>query len=115
MSEAENEGLVFHERKQEPATHELYSSADVARIFRVDVKTVSRWAERGEFEKRGVTVHHTIGGHRRYFKTEIHKLFTLMLDGKLYNEDGTPHTNETGSLSRIDDLPEEDSDYSESE
>lgn len=87
---------------------ELYSSADVAKIFRVDVKTVSRWVDRGEFERRGVTVHHTIGGHRRYFKDEIHKLFQLMLQGKLH-EDDPGNAGETTSISTIADLDDEDS------
>ena len=99
---------------EEPLANELYSSADVAKIFRVDVKTVSRWADRGEFDRRGVTVHHTIGGHRRYYKEDIHKLFQLMLDGKLY-EDDPNKSAQAGRPSRIDDLPSESSDNSNSE
>lgn len=90
----------------------LYSSADVAKIFRVDVKTVGRWADRGEFEKRGIKIQYTIGGHRRFFKDEIHKLFQLMLEGRLYEDDPR---NTTGRAGRIDDLREEDSGDSESE
>lgn len=88
---------------------ELYSSSDVARIFRVDVKTVSRWADRGEFERRGVKVHHTIGGHRRYAKEEIHKLFQLMLDGKLY-EDDEAGPGKASRISRVDCISPQDSD-----
>lgn len=94
---------------------ELYSSSDVARIFRVDVKTVSRWADRGEFERRGVQVKHTIGGHRRFIKEEIHQLFQLMLDGKLHNEDDSAKPRKAGRPSRINDIPAQDSDNSKPE
>ena len=89
---------------EDSVEQELYSSTEVAKIFRVDPKTVARWADRGEFDLRGVTVHHTIGGHRRYVKEEIHKLFQLMLEGKLYNETDGAKSGQAGRVSRIDDI-----------
>ena len=111
----EDEGLVFHERPLELPTKDYYSTTDVARIFRVDVKTVTRWIAAGKFEERGLQIHLTFGGHRRFAKDDIHKLFALMLDGKLYNEDGSEYTDETGSVSRIDNLPASDSDHQASD
>ncbi|MGW6260347.1 BldC family transcriptional regulator [Streptomyces sp. NPDC055085] len=43
--------------------------AEVARLFRVDPKTVSRWARNG---KLSYTI--TLGGHRRFPKQEVEKL-----------------------------------------
>ncbi len=45
---------------------ELMSPAEVARAFGVDSKTVTRWAEDGKIEYIL-----TLGGHRRYFKSDI--------------------------------------------
>jgi hypothetical protein len=84
----------------------LLSTVDVANIFKVDVKTVSRWAkEGGEFERRNVQVLSTIGGHRRFFEEEIYELFQLMLEGKLYREDDRGNIDKTASVSRIVGLP----------
>lgn len=84
----------------------LYSGQDVANIFRVSTKTVLRWSKPGgEFEKRNVQVLTTIGGHRRYFVEEIHQLFQLMLEGKLYDDDDQPNPSKTGSPGRIVGLP----------
>lgn len=90
----------------EEVEHELLSAQDVAKIFRVDAKTVARWAQpNGEFEQRNVQVLTTIGGHRRFFKEEIHQLYQLMLEGKLYNEDDRGNIDKTKSPSRIAGLP----------
>lgn len=84
----------------------LYSSQDVARIFKVSTKTVTRWAKPGgEFEQRNVQVITTVGGQRRYFAEEIHQLFQLMLEGKLYDDDDTGKRLKTASPSRIAGLP----------
>lgn len=45
---------------------ELMTPAEVAAMFRVDPKTVTRWARSGKI--RAVR---TPGGHRRYRRTEI--------------------------------------------
>lgn len=47
----------------------LLTSAEVAFLFRVDVKTVSRWAQQGTIGSI-----RTPGGHRRYHESEIHAL-----------------------------------------
>lgn len=48
---------------------EYMSPAEVARVFRVDPKTVTRWANSGQ-----LTVVKTLGGHRRYLRSEIEAL-----------------------------------------
>jgi predicted site-specific integrase-resolvase len=48
----------------------LLTPREVAEIFRVDPKTVTRWAKAGRFDKFGDGVHEpvvrTLGGHRRF-------------------------------------------------
>jgi excisionase family DNA binding protein len=44
----------------------LLTPAEVAKIFRVDPKTVTRWAKAGK-----ITAIRTLGGHRRYRQSEI--------------------------------------------
>jgi excisionase family DNA binding protein len=44
----------------------LLSPAEVAGVFRVDVKTVTRWANDGR-----LTSIRTLGGHRRFRQDEI--------------------------------------------
>lgn len=43
--------------------------AEVARIFRVDPKTVTRWAKAGRLQSI-----RTPGGQRRYHRAEVEKL-----------------------------------------
>ena len=47
----------------------LMTAGEVAKIFRVDPKTVTRWANQGRL--RSVK---TPGGHRRYFETQVKEL-----------------------------------------
>ena len=52
------------------AEHEvLLTPAEVAALFRVDPKTVTRWAKAGK-----LTAIRTLGGHRRYRRTEVDRL-----------------------------------------
>lgn len=51
---------------------ELMTPAEVAQYFRVDPKTVTRWAKAGRI--RAVW---TVGGHRRYDRAEIERLGAL--------------------------------------
>ena len=44
----------------------LLTPAEVAAAFRVDPKTVTRWAKAGK-----LTAIRTLGGHRRYLESEI--------------------------------------------
>jgi len=43
--------------------------AEVATLFRVDPKTVTRWADAGK-----LTAIRTLGGHRRYRQDEVQNL-----------------------------------------
>lgn len=44
----------------------LLTPAEVAALFRVDPKTVTRWAKAGK-----LTSLRTLGGHRRYRESEV--------------------------------------------
>jgi excisionase family DNA binding protein len=52
-----------------PGLTRLLTPAEVAAIFRVDPKTVTRWAEDGK-----LTAVRTLGGHRRFPEAEIRAL-----------------------------------------
>jgi excisionase family DNA binding protein len=47
----------------------LLTPAEVATMFRVDPKTVTRWARAGK-----LTSVRTLGGHRRYRENEVRSL-----------------------------------------
>jgi excisionase family DNA binding protein len=49
----------------------LLTPSEVASLFRVDPKTVTRWAKAGK-----LTPIRTLGGHRRYRKSEVQLLLT---------------------------------------
>lgn len=73
-----------HTEVQGESHNDLYSTQDVANIFRVSTKTVLRWANKEKFQSHGVEVLWTIGGHRRFRKTEINELFWKMIqNGRL--------------------------------
>ena len=48
---------------------DLLTPAEVASLFRVDPKTVTRWAKAGK-----LTSIRTLGGHRRYKESEVKAL-----------------------------------------
>lgn len=48
---------------------DLMTPSEVARVFRVDPKTVTRWAKDGK-----LACVRTLGGHRRFRKEDIEKL-----------------------------------------
>jgi len=50
-------------------TEVLLTPSEVAAIFRVDPKTVTRWAKSGK-----LTAIRTLGGHRRYRQSEVKSL-----------------------------------------
>ena len=54
-----------------PATETLLTPGEVAGMFRVDPKTVTRWAKDGK-----LTSIRTLGGHRRYREREVRALLT---------------------------------------
>jgi excisionase family DNA binding protein len=47
----------------------LLTPAEVAALFRVDPKTVTRWAQAGKLHAI-----RTLGGHRRYRESEVRQL-----------------------------------------
>ena len=60
----------LHSREDAVAkTHELMTPAEVAHVFHVDPKTVSRWAQEGK-----LPYVRTLGGHRRYPRVEVMRL-----------------------------------------
>ena len=52
-----------------PDAEALLTPAEVASMFRVDPKTVTRWAKAGK-----LTSLRTLGGHRRYRAEEVRGL-----------------------------------------
>ena len=51
----------------------LLTPAEVASLFRVDPKTVTRWAKAGK-----LTSIRTLGGHRRYKDSEVKELLIVV-------------------------------------
>ena len=51
----------------------LLTPAEVAALFRVNPKTVTRWARAGK-----ITAVRTLGGHRRFHAAEIHRRLEQM-------------------------------------
>ncbi|GAA4623856.1 MULTISPECIES: BldC family transcriptional regulator [Cellulomonas] len=49
----------------------LLTPSEVATLFRVDPKTVTRWAKSGKLSSI-----RTLGGHRRYRESEVRELLT---------------------------------------
>ena len=52
-----------------PDSETLLTPSEVATLFRVDPKTVTRWAKAGK-----LTSIRTLGGHRRYRAAEVRSL-----------------------------------------
>lgn len=57
---------------------ELLTPAEVAKLFRVDPKTVTRWAKSGKLSSI-----RTLGGHRRYRASEVRSLLEGQRDEAL--------------------------------
>jgi excisionase family DNA binding protein len=57
--------MVVRHQDVEP----LLTPSEVAALFRVDPKTVTRWANSGK-----LTSIRTLGGHRRYLESEVRAL-----------------------------------------
>ena len=62
-------GEATHMSARTPEAEPLLTPAEVAMMFRVDPKTVTRWAKAGK-----LTSIRTLGGHRRYRETEVRAL-----------------------------------------
>jgi excisionase family DNA binding protein len=58
----------------------LLTPAEVASLFRVDPKTVTRWAKAGK-----LTSIRTLGGHRRYKDSEVKALLNNISGNKSTN------------------------------
>jgi excisionase family DNA binding protein len=54
---------------EDSARERLLTPSEVAALFRVDPKTVTRWAKAGK-----ITSIRTLGGHRRYREAEVRAL-----------------------------------------
>ena len=61
----------------------LLTPAEVAALFRVDPKTVTRWAKAGK-----LTSIRTLGGHRRYKESEVKALLKTITPDKSLNQVG---------------------------
>ena len=61
----------------------LLTPAEVAAQFRVDPKTVTRWAKAGK-----LTSIKTLGGHRRYKESEVKALLKTITPDKSSNQVG---------------------------
>lgn len=53
-------------------SEKLLTPSEVAALFRVDPKTVTRWAKAGKLSSI-----RTLGGHRRYRESEIRELIEV--------------------------------------
>ena len=73
---------------QDPDEH-LLTPSEVAALFRVDPKTVTRWAKAGK-----LTSIRTLGGHRRYRSSEVHAL--LDAQSPTTSQQISPHAPPTG-------------------
>ena len=60
-----------------PDIEQLLTPAEVAALFRVDPKTVTRWAKAGK-----LTSIRTLGGHRRYRESEVKALLNSIPQGR---------------------------------
>ena len=62
----------------------LLTPSEVAALFRVDPKTVTRWAKAGK-----LTSIRTLGGHRRYKESEVKALLKTITPNTSINQVGT--------------------------
>lgn len=85
---------MTYPRDQPLGSEELLTPAEVAAIFRVNPKTVTRWHRDGK-----ISAIRTLGGHRRFYAKEIRRLLSEGADGAdaAAGESGaaTPGTPET--------------------
>ena len=69
---------------------QLLAPREVAALFRVDPKTVTRWAEQGR-----LTTVRTLGGHRRFRADEVYALLrgSLTSGSGLAQDPGEGHSS----------------------
>jgi excisionase family DNA binding protein len=65
-----------------PESETLLTPAEVAALFRVDPKTVTRWAKAGKLSSI-----RTLGGHRRYRESEVRELLNGTVPEQRRSED----------------------------
>jgi excisionase family DNA binding protein len=65
--------------RQTDDDEELLTPAEVAKLFRVDPKTVTRWAKSGKLSSI-----RTLGGHRRYRASEVRSLLEGQREEAIY-------------------------------
>jgi len=63
-------------RRRIPEAEPLLTPAEVAEMFRVDPKTVTRWARAGK-----LTSIRTPGNHRRFYEAEVRALLAGVREG----------------------------------
>ena len=56
-----------------PQASALLTTGEVAVMFRVDPKTVTRWAQAGK-----LSAVRTLGGHRRFLESEVMELLSTV-------------------------------------
>lgn len=66
-----------------PDAEHLLTPAEVAALFRVDPKTVTRWAKAGKLSSI-----RTLGGHRRYRSAEVYALLQSQSPGRRFEAPG---------------------------
>ncbi len=64
-----------------PDAEALLTPSEVAALFRVDPKTVTRWAKAGK-----LTSIRTLGGHRRYRAVEVYALLNVQRPARAAGE-----------------------------
>jgi excisionase family DNA binding protein len=67
---------------QRAESDSLLTPSEVASLFRVDPKTVTRWAKAGK-----LSAVRTLGGHRRYRESEVRELLSGMMPEQRRGED----------------------------
>ena len=60
-----------------PNMPRLYSVGDVAKLFQVDPKTVTRWRKTGLMEKYNIGMTKTLGGHWRYYADDVDRYLRI--------------------------------------
>lgn len=61
-----------------PETEQLLTPSEVAAMFAVDPKTVTRWARAGK-----ISAIRTLGGHRRFRASEVRAFLTRVEEGAI--------------------------------
>ena len=76
-------GFPVEQRPEPDQADELLTPSEVAAMFRVNPKTVTRWARSGK-----ISAIRTLGGHRRFRAAEIRRLLEQVEDST--GENGHP-------------------------